>query len=688
MKCECVAQAGEWTWMKGDSTFNSAGNFGTMGIPAATNEPPAVYAPFCWTDLQGKFWLLGGNNLNSFFTALWMYDPSANNWTWMKGLSSGDQAGVYGTLGVASASNFPGSRSGSNATWTDANGDLWLFGGLGYDASGNFGSLNDLWKYNIVTNEWTWEEGSNQGGVLPDYGTYQVASVTNTPGGRWETGSAWRDDAGNLWLFGGCSFNGYLDDVWKYDPGINEWTWMQGSVTVGLPAVYGTLGIPDAANTPGGRTSYCNWKDQSGNFWTFGGMANGYAEIYSDLWKFDPLSNEWTWMSGSNLNFATDNSGSLCESNAAFHPGARFENRSLWVDGNGNMWLYGGCTLAYTYNLYSDLWAYRIDSNDWTLVNGSTLPNQPGHYGVQGISSPSNQPGSKMGPATWIDSSGNLWMFGGFQDISALEYSNNLWKYVIDFSCPLQIVNLDSVNFEAQQVELCEKFCTSFSDASLNNPTAWQWLFPGGTPSSSTDQNPSSICYQIPGVFDVTLITTNANGTDTLTLHNYITVYPTPPFPTITQAGYTLTSSAAASYQWQFNSVDIPGATNQSYTILQTGYYTVVVGDSNGCKNSFTEYILISGINNSESDANISINPNPSSGTFMVEWLHGLTVGEVSINVMNTLGQKVFSSEESQYIGTTLFKKEIDLTLFANGVYYITLLSEDFSLKKKIVIAH
>ena len=87
----------------------------------------------------------------------------------------------------------------------------------------------------------------------------------------------------------------------------------------------------------------------------------------------------------------------------------------------------------------------------------------------------------------------------------------------------------------------------------------------------------------------------------------------------------------------------------------------------------------------------------------MVEWLHGLMVGEVSIYVMNMLGQKVFSFEESRSIGTsTSFsagehsdKKEIDLTHFPDGVYFITLLhmspsgqSENFSFKKKIIIAH
>src|SRR6185295_11760888 len=103
--------------------------------------------------------------------------------------------------------------------------------------------------------------------------------------------------------------------------------------------------------------------------------------------------------------------------------------------------------------------------------------------------------------------------------------------------------------------------------SSLNNPTSWLWEFPGGNPSTSTDQNPMNICYNTPGTYDVTLITTNAGGSDTLTLSNYITVYTNPFAPLISQTGNTLTSTPATTYQWQLNSVDIPGATNQSYTI-------------------------------------------------------------------------------------------------------------------------
>ena len=246
--------------------------------------------------------------------------------------------------------------------------------------------------------------------------------------------------------------------------------------------------------------------------------------------------------------------------------------------------------------------------------------------------------------------------------------------------------------FNSNNQALCEKFCLDFYDQSGNNPNSWLWQFPGGAPSFSTDQNPTNICYNAAGAYDVTLITSNVNGSDTLTLTNYVTVYATPPFPTITQAGNTLMSSSSSSYQWQFNSNDIPGATNQSYTILQTGLYTVIVGDSNGCVNSATTYVLISGIDEVNSDVNLSIYPNPSSGNFIVEWLNGPDlvgmVGEISIDVMNMLGQKVFSAEESRSIGTAAdLKKEIDLDDIARGVYFIEIKTEKEFMRKKILIA-
>ncbi|MGB8989357.1 MAG: hypothetical protein WCC37_22355, partial [Candidatus Sulfotelmatobacter sp.] len=99
-----------------------------------------------------------------YLNDLWKY--SAGQWAWMSGANVVNQKGTYGTQGTSAASNIPGSRSGS-ISWTDATGNLWLFGGRGYDSAGTFGYLNDLWKYS--GGEWTWIGGSN---LTNQSGTY------------------------------------------------------------------------------------------------------------------------------------------------------------------------------------------------------------------------------------------------------------------------------------------------------------------------------------------------------------------------------------------------------------------------------------------------------------------------------------------------------------------------------------
>src|SRR6185503_19667179 len=98
-------------------------------------------------------------------------------------------------------------------------------------------------------------------------------------------------------------------------------------------------------------------------------------------------------------------------------------------------------------------------------------------------------------------------------------------------------------------------------------------------------------CYNNPGVFDVSLITTSATGNDTTAYIGFITVYATPSPPSITKTGDILTSSPAYAYQWQLNLADIPGATNQSYTASGDGYYTIVVYNENGCYATSTLFV-------------------------------------------------------------------------------------------------
>ena len=199
----------------------------------------------------------------------------ANQWAWMNGDDRLPLHPVYGIQGVPSVNNTPGGRR-SAATWNDALGNLWLFGGDGYSTRGGYGYLNDLWKYNPATNEWTWVKGDNTIEQFGVYGTQGTAAAGNKPGARYGSVS-WSDASGNLWLFGGDSYTassyGDLNDLWKYNPATNQWTWVKGDNTSDQKGIYGTQGTAVAGNKPGARYGSVSWSDASGNLWLFGGMA-------------------------------------------------------------------------------------------------------------------------------------------------------------------------------------------------------------------------------------------------------------------------------------------------------------------------------------------------------------------------------------------------------------------------------
>ncbi|MEM6261708.1 MAG: PKD domain-containing protein [Bacteroidota bacterium] len=65
----------------------------------------------------------------------------------------------------------------------------------------------------------------------------------------------------------------------------------------------------------------------------------------------------------------------------------------------------------------------------------------------------------------------------------------------------------------------------NFRDLSLHEPVSWEWTFPGGNPSRSTDPNPQ-VSYMFPGTYPVSLQVRNQFGESRqLTKHSFVTVY-------------------------------------------------------------------------------------------------------------------------------------------------------------------
>lgn len=78
-------------------------------------------------------------------------------------------------------------------------------------------------------------------------------------------------------------------------------------------------------------------------------------------------------------------------------------------------------------------------------------------------------------------------------------------------------------NFVSLNKDICINNTVNFLDITLNNPTSWQWYFTGGTPSTSSLQNPQ-INYSALGNYDVKLVVSDGATSDSVTLTNYVSV--------------------------------------------------------------------------------------------------------------------------------------------------------------------
>ena len=506
----CLSQNNAWVWMKGynnvsdicptcPSNTTAKGIIGTQGVPGKNNTPQALYEAFEWTDHEGNFWLYGGlgeDKFINYYSMLWKYDPQTNEWTSVWGTGTPNQLPSWGTQGIPSSSSSPGNRS-AGCTWVDSSGNLWLYGGISIIS----GSHNDLWKYDIAADQWTWMHGSDIAGVTPHYNGIGTEDPDNTPGVRAETSCSWTDGKNNFWLFGGMSIAD--NSIWRYNTGSGMWACMKPS---GANS-FGSMGVPDTSNRPTARWTYASWKDTSGNLWMSSGGKGG-INMFNDLWKYDPVSNEWTWMGGAKtLNQAGDY-GAICEEEPSNLPRARMENRSRWTDDCGNFWMFGGWTFPSTgAPSLNDLWKYNPSTGAWTWMSGSDVVNQPGVYGTKEVPSVANVPGSRYGSVGWRNKEG-LWILGG-KSPGGGGHFNDLWKYIPD---------KPTADFSFT-VDGCKVEFKDNSTPNCNEIRSFHWEF-GDTASGSnnvSDKNDPVHIYLQSGDYQAKLIVTSCTGnTDTL----------------------------------------------------------------------------------------------------------------------------------------------------------------------------
>lgn len=495
-----------WTWINGSNSTRTS-VFGVQGVPDANNIPGGGKTDMYTTDSNGNFWLFGGG-LGS--AVLWKND--GNGWAWIAGTST-DITGsgfypdpVYGTQGIADPANRPSVRSGGTIG-ADSNGNIWLFGGYGGDASGNLNTrLNDLWKFDGTN--WTWVSGSQFGNQTAVYGTKGSADPANIPGSR--SGHVmWIDDSDNIWIFGGDGWatttpNGgqanRLNDLWKYD-GTN-WTWMAGSNGYFQQGIFGTKGVGDPNNTPGARYDGNAWKGNDGDLYLFGGVAHGQVSSsgstsslspINDLWKFDGTN--WIWLKGADTLRSVGVSGTKGVAHPDNEPSGRAKASVVKLS-NGEVLVHAGYGIEPSTGSYykelSDTWVF--DGTDWRWQSGPNTANESPNFGTKGVEAPSNTPGSRHSAAIW-QRNDELFFFGGRANHGSSYNTFGLNDYWIGINQlqqdPLAISKIYP-KFAPAGSELFiygAGFSTTISD---------QYVEIGGISATITDVNNARITIEVP----------------------------------------------------------------------------------------------------------------------------------------------------------------------------------------------
>ena len=162
-------------------------------------------------------------------------------------------------------------------------------------------------------------------------------------------------------------------------------------------------------------------------------------------------------------------------------------------------------------------------------------------------------------------------------------------------------------------------------------------------------------------------IFTAANGCDSAVTTD-LTVNPPVDVSIFVNANMITANAPGANYQWincDNNFALIPGETNQSFTVLSTGNYAVIVSENSCSDTSACQFILVTGVMMPDDNQEITIYPNPTTGKIIIE---SETNEEKIIELNDILGNTIY------YNSSTQKKSEIDLSSQSKGVYFIKII--------------
>jgi PKD repeat protein len=293
--------------------------------------------------------------------------------------------------------------------------------------------------------------------------------------------------------------------------------------------------------------------------------------------------------------------------------------------------------------------------------------------------------------------------FGGLDDATSPSTKEELMSEYLEF---LGISQILQASFASNTTYTCTQEIINFYDQSTGGAISWEWTFEGGSPGTSSNQNPS-VVYFNPGIFDVTLTISDGVEFSTIIMEDYMTVVSTPQAPatptgddevctnfTLTSEYETTGAMYADTYIWEILPADAGTISGDGtigtveWTTNWEGTATIKVKGMNeacgegGFSGAFEVVCSIcTGIDEYGDKAGIQIYPNPSNGRFTVKF--DKNIGQTQIIVMNILNEILFEQSTETVNSNAV---NFDLSNYAEGVYFVRIKTGSSEQVRKIVI--
>ncbi len=276
---------------------------------------------------------------------------------------------------------------------------------------------------------------------------------------------------------------------------------------------------------------------------------------------------------------------------------------------------------------------------------------------------------------------------GGANPIKKYVVYNSIKRGVIDLTCDF------TASQTAPPLNGSVTFTCDVTGGYIGTNETYEWSFPGGTPATSTDKNPT-VQYTECGAHDVTLIVNRGGQIDTVNKPLYIlvgtivNVLAIPNDTVVVTQSITLDATTpGATYLWAPGGETTPTITIDGSVVgVGSHLYAVTVNTPDGC----SQYIIIrivftpyTGIAQNKTDLSTILYPNPNQGSFTLE-MNSLTPQNISIDITNAMGMKVYSENGITFSGKLV--KPINLNKVSAGVYYMSIRNSGKNIVQKFLV--